>query len=173
MDDDGLREFVEARIAGLSRIAYLLAGNHHAAEDLLQNTLMKLVVQWKHVRGAKQPDAYLRKILYHEHVDRWRLGGSQRRELLTEAPPERAQRRDEADDTVLRLVLRRALARLTPRQRAVIVLRYVEDLSEVDAAAVLGCSVGTVKSQSHHALGRLRVLAPELGSLIEQSEVLV
>jgi RNA polymerase sigma-70 factor (sigma-E family) len=173
VDDDGLREFVQARIAGLSRIAYLLAGNHHAAEDLLQNTLVKVVVQWKQVRCADKPDAYLRKILYHEHVDRWRLGGKQRRELLTESPPERPQRRDEAEDTVLRLVLQRALARLTPRQRAVVVLRYVEDLSEIETAAVLGCSIGTVKSQSHHALGRLRALAPELAALIEQSEVLV
>jgi RNA polymerase sigma factor (sigma-70 family) len=74
-------------------------------------------------------------------------------------------------DVVRRVVLERALAKLTPRQRAVIVARFYEDLTEVDAAAALGCSVGTIKSQTHHALGRLRELAPELADLVHHSLV--
>jgi RNA polymerase sigma factor (sigma-70 family) len=83
-------------------------------------------------------------------------------------PIERPGQRDEADDAVRRMVLRQALARLTHRQRAVIVLRFFEDLSEVDVAEVLDCSVGTVKSQLHHALGRLRAIAPELADLVDE-----
>jgi RNA polymerase sigma-70 factor (sigma-E family) len=166
VDDDVIRDFVQMRLSRLSRIAYLLTADHHAAEDLLQNTLVKLVVQWRRVSTADNPDAYLRKILYNEHVSRWRGSGYLRRERLTDELPEPGLRRDEADDTVRRLLLQRALTRLTPKQRAVIVLRYVEDLSEVDAAAALGCSVGTVKSQTHDALVRLRALAPELAALV-------
>jgi RNA polymerase sigma factor (sigma-70 family) len=90
--------------------------------------------------------------------------------LTVADPPEPPALADVADATVRRLVLRQALARLTPRQRAVIVLRYFEDLSEVDTAEILGCSPGTVKSQTHHALGRLRALAPELVGLNVEEE---
>jgi RNA polymerase sigma-70 factor (sigma-E family) len=164
-DDDGFRDFVRARLARLSRVAYLLTGDHHAAEDLVQTVLIKVAARWSRVSATRQPDAYVRKIVYHEHVSAWRRR-RRLKEQSTARLPETAGRRDEADDAVRRLLLERALARLTPRQRAVIVLRYFEDLSELDAAAALGCSVGTVKSQTHHALGRLRVLAPELADLI-------
>jgi RNA polymerase sigma factor (sigma-70 family) len=93
-------------------------------------------------------------------------------EQPTATVPERATGRDEAEHVATRIALEQALAKLTRRQRAVIVLRYFEDLSEVATAQALGCSVGTVKSQTSHALGRLRTLAPELDSLLEaQTEV--
>jgi RNA polymerase sigma-70 factor (sigma-E family) len=165
MQDDGFREFVSARLIWLSRLAYLLTSDHHAAEDLLQSVLVKVGTRWRRVAAAEDPDAYVRKILYNEQVSRWRRRARTPEHLLAE-PPEKPGQRDEADDAVRRIVLRQALARLTHRQRAVIVLRIFEDLSEVDAAEVLNCSVGTVKSQLHHALGRLRETAPELGDLV-------
>jgi RNA polymerase sigma-70 factor (sigma-E family) len=165
VDEEGFREFVRARLPRLSRAAYLLAGGHAQAEDLLQAALIKAALHWSRVTAAGDPEAYIRKILYHEHVRTWR-----RRRFLehtTDVVPERAAGGDETDRAVLRLVLEQALAKLTPRQRAVIVLRYFEDLSEAATAQVMGTSVGTVKSQTSHALARLRTLAPELAGEIE------
>jgi RNA polymerase sigma-70 factor (sigma-E family) len=166
--DDGFRDFLQARLDRLSRVAYLLTGDHYAAEDLLQNALIKVGTRWRQVAAADDPDAYVRRILYHEHISAWRRLG-RGAEVAVAEPPAPASRLDEADDAVRRMMLQRALAKLTPRQRAVILLRYFEDLSEVDAAAVLRCSVGTVKSQTNHAIGRLRVLAPELAELIQDA----
>jgi RNA polymerase sigma-70 factor (sigma-E family) len=166
MDDD-FRQFVVARLPRLSRVAYLLTGDHHAAEDLLQSALIKVGTRWQRVAAADDPDAYVRRVLYHERVSTWRRRVN-RSEAPVAEPPEVAAPGDVADDTVRRVVLERALAKLTPRQRAVIVLRYVEDLSEVDTAEVMGCSVGTVKSQTSHAVRRLRALAPELADLIQE-----
>jgi len=163
--DDGFRQFVVTRLSRLSRVAYLLTGDHHAAEDLLQSALVKVGVNWRRVRAADDPDAYVRRVLYHERISTWRRRSRMAEDSVGD-PPEAAVRGDVADDTVRRVVLERALGKLTPKQRAVIVLRYFEDLSEVDTAEALGCSVGTVKSQTHHALGRLRALAPELADLI-------
>ncbi|WP_433041646.1 SigE family RNA polymerase sigma factor [Dactylosporangium sp. CS-033363] len=170
MDDEaGFREFVAARLAQLSRVAYLLTGDHHKAEDLVQVTLVKVARHWRRVSAAGAPDAYVRRALYHEHVSSWR--GKRVPETPTADPPERATGRDESAEAVRRIVLRDALAKLAPGQRAVIVLRYFEDLSEADTADALGCSAGSVKSQAHHALARLRVVAPELAELIEDAEV--
>jgi RNA polymerase sigma-70 factor (sigma-E family) len=164
VDEEGFREFVRARLPRLSRAAYLLAGGHAQAEDLLQAALIKAALHWAKVSAAGDPEAYIRKILYHEHVRTWR-----RRRFLehtTDVLPEKASG-DETDRAVLRLVLEQALAKLTPKQRAVVVLRYFEDLSEAVTAQVMGTSVGTVKSQTNHALSRLRTLAPELAELVE------
>ncbi len=144
----------------LSRIAYLLTGDHHDAQDLVQAVLVKVLRQWRRVAAAQAPDSYLRRMIYHEHVSAWRR--RRRGEVLAAEPSGPGVEPDFADASVRKLALRQALARLTPRQRAVIVLRFFEDMSEVDTAEVLGCSLGTVKSQTHHALGRLRTLAPEL-----------
>lgn len=163
-DEEGFREFVRARLPRLSRTAYLLAGAHAQAEDLLQATLIKAALHWSRISQVGDPEAYVRKVLYHEHARSWR-----RRRFIeqpTETVPERPTGRDEAEHVAVRVALEEALAKLTRRQRAVIVLRYFEDLSEVATAQALGCSVGTVKSQTSHALGRLRVLAPELDSLL-------
>ncbi|GII20464.1 SigE family RNA polymerase sigma factor [Planosporangium mesophilum] len=171
MDEyEGFREFVRARLARLSRVAYLLTGDHTQAEDLLQSALVKVAARWRRVAAAGDPEAYVKKIIYHEHISVWR-----RRRLVEwpmERVPDRRSAHDESGSVLLRMVLEQALAKLTRRQRAVIVLRYFEDLSEAAAADVLGCSVGTVKSQTNHALKRLRVLAPELADLRwERTEV--
>lgn len=152
-----LREFVAARGPALSRAAYLLTGDHQAAEDLVQDTYVVLVRRWQK-SGRLDPEAYVRRILYSRFVDGWR------RRRLVELPwasPPDAPVGDEVGTANNRLTLEGALARLTPRQRAVLMLRFYEDLTEVQSADALGVSVNTVKSQSRVALQRLRALAPD------------
>lgn len=155
-------EFVRARQHQLVRAARLYCGDHHVAEDLVQDALVKLASRWESVRDGS-PDAYVRRILYRDAVSRWRKFG---REVPYAAQP---GERDLLDSTSDRGVVdpwiagadvRAALGRLPARQRAVIVLRYFEDLSEVQIAEALGCSPGTVKSQASKALATLRTVMP-------------
>ncbi|MFG1948251.1 SigE family RNA polymerase sigma factor [Nonomuraea sp. NPDC048826] len=150
-------DFVSARSDTLIRLAYVLTGDQHAAEDLLQTALTKTAGRWSKIRA--NPEAYVRKVMYHEQVSRWR---SPRwgREKAVESPPERTtgDRTAEVDD---RLALQQALRTLPPRKRAVLVLRYYEDLPESEVAKIMGCSVGTVRSQTHHAVARLRELVSD------------
>jgi RNA polymerase sigma-70 factor (sigma-E family) len=158
-----LREFVSARGAALSRVAFLLTGDHQAAEDLVQDTYVVLVRRWQK-SGVVDPEAYVRRILYSRFVDAWR------RRRLSELPwasPPDAPGSDEAGNATDRLTLRAALTRLTPRQRALLVLRFYEDLTEVQAAAALGISPNTVKSQTRVALQRLRELVPDAAASFE------
>ena len=157
--------YVHARNAALSRIAYLLTGDHHLAEDLVQQTLLRVVGHWRRVAKAGDPDAYVRRVLYHQHISWWR-----RRRHHEEYPGHVPHRPtpDPSDEVVATVAVRKALARLAPRQRAVLVLRYFEDLSESQTAEILGVSVGTVKSQARDGLARLRVLAPELNTMVEK-----
>jgi RNA polymerase sigma-70 factor (sigma-E family) len=150
--------FVAARYAALLRTAYLLTGDHHDAEDLLQQSLVKAVGAWGRIDG--DPEPYVRTILVRQNVSRWRR--RRWRELTTEAPPERHTVDVGADD---RVALHRALGVLAPRQRAVIVLRYYEDLTEAQTADALGIAVGTVKSQTRDALRRLREEIPGLADV--------
>ena len=161
-----LREFVAARGAALSRAAYLLTGDHQAAEDLVQETYVVLVRRWQK-SGTVDPEAYVRRILYSRFVDGWR------RRRLSELPwatPPDAPDGDEASRATDRLTLQGALARLTPRQRAVLVLRFYDDLTESQAAEALGISSSTVKSQTRVALQRLRELAPDAVTSFEGVE---
>ncbi|MDF5752892.1 SigE family RNA polymerase sigma factor [Spongiactinospora sp. TRM90649] len=162
----GFREFVGARQQSLVRSAYLLTGDAHLAEDLLQDVLVKVARHWPKLARGGNPEAYTRKALINEHIS-WR-----RRRRSAEYPsgdaPELAH--DPGDTTEQRIDLRRALARLSPRQRAVIVLRYYEDRSVDETADLLGCSPGTVKSQAHHALARLRELLPGIAHLLHDTE---
>jgi RNA polymerase sigma-70 factor (sigma-E family) len=151
--------FVAARYAGLLRTAYLLTGDHHDAEDLLQQSLVKAVGAWKRIEG--DPEPYVRTILVRQNVSRWRR--RRWRELPTESPPETLVS-DEGTDA--RLALHRALGVLAPRQRAVIVLRYYEDLTEAQTAEALGIALGTVKSQTRDALRRLREEVPGLADML-------
>ncbi|MEV5576404.1 SigE family RNA polymerase sigma factor [Spirillospora sp. NPDC052269] len=153
---DSFTEFVEARSPALIRTAYALTGDQHEAEELLQNALAKTAARWRHVHGA--PEAYVRRAMYNERVGRWRRRG---RETSVASPPEALQQ-DSSGEVEQRLALRAALAALPARKRAVLVLRYFEDLSETEVAQIMGCSVGTVRSQTHRALERLRGLAPQL-----------
>ncbi|MFF4013465.1 SigE family RNA polymerase sigma factor [Streptomyces sp. NPDC001843] len=156
------REFVANRSSALLKTAVLLTGgDRHAAEDLLQNALIKAAGRWRRI---DEPEAYVRQILYRQQISRWRLKW-RRRELSVAEPPESGTAPDASSATELRLVLRAALSRLTARQRTVLVLRYFEDLPEADVARLLGCSVGTVRSTTHRSLARLRALAPELAAL--------
>lgn len=151
-------EFVAQRTHALLRVAYALTGDQHAAEDLVQTALAKAFANWRRIRGEAEP--YVRRIIYHDGVSRWRRA-ARRPETPMVAVPERAAPGDPADDAHLRLVLRDALLSLPPRQRAVLVLRYLEDMSLDETAAVLGCSTGTVASQASRALARLRLIVGE------------
>lgn len=160
------REYVAARQGALYRTALLLTGQREDAEDLLQTALTKLAVKWSSLQRSGSPDAYVRKILYHQQVSHWRRM-RRWREHPTAEPPEPLSLGDMATDSATRVALAEALRRLTDRQRAVIVLRYYEDLPESEVAAILGCTVGTVRSQTHRTLARLRVLCPELSLAME------
>jgi RNA polymerase sigma-70 factor (sigma-E family) len=161
-----LREFVAARGGALSRAAFLLTGNHQAAEDLVQDTYVVMVQRWQKAKRV-DPEAYVRRILYSRFVDGWR----RRRlvELPWAAPPD-VPDVDLVDAATDRMTLQAALARMTPRQRALLVLRFYEDLTECQAAAVLGISPNTVKSQTRVALQRLRELAPDTVAELEGVE---
>jgi RNA polymerase sigma-70 factor (sigma-E family) len=152
--------YVRQRGQALFRIAYLLTGDHHHAQDLVQQALLRVVGRWRRLVADGDPDPYVRRVLYTEHVGRWRRS----RRSVSETGPTFAEPvvADATDEVVTSVALRQALARLAPRQRAVIVLRYFEDLTEAQTADMLGIRVGTVKSQARDALARLRELAPEL-----------
>jgi len=140
-------EFVIARRPALLRTAYLLTGDPHDAEDLVQSALVKVVPKWRRIQDSPEP--YVRKVLARESVNRWRA--RRWREVTTDVLPETMH-----DDSTERIALLEDLRRLSPRQRAVLILRYFDDLTEADTAAALGISVGSVKSYARDALARLR-----------------
>ncbi|GAB3826200.1 SigE family RNA polymerase sigma factor [Dactylosporangium cerinum] len=150
--------FVEQRAHTLLKTAYALTGDRHAAEDLVQTALAKAFSRWRRI---DEPEPYLRRMIYNEFASGWR---SRRRqaEVSVPEPPERAGNRVMEADTALRLLLRDALRALPPRQRAVLILRYFEDLSVEETAAVLSCRQGTVASQANRGLAKLRQLVPQL-----------
>jgi RNA polymerase sigma-70 factor (sigma-E family) len=149
----GFEDYVRARSARLVRVAYLLTGDRHLAEDLAQTALAKVSVRWDAVSRRGDPDAYVRKTMLRTAIG-WR-----RRRWHGEQPTSPMPDVPAGDPTVAveaRERLRVALLCLTARQRAVVVLRFYEDLSEADTARTLGCSVGTVKSQTAKGLAKLR-----------------
>ncbi|HEX5495128.1 MAG TPA: SigE family RNA polymerase sigma factor, partial [Mycobacteriales bacterium] len=147
-------EFVRSRSARLLRAALAMTGDRQAAEDLVQDVMAKVYVRWATIRTS--PDAYARKVLAHAVTDRWRWRG--RRAETPLRPVHDRPAPDSSDSQALRDELVRALRTLPPRQRAVVALRYLEDLSEADIATAVGCSVGTVKSQLSRGLVRLRAV---------------
>ena len=152
-------EFVTQRTHALLRIAYTLTGDQHAAEDLVQSALAKAFLRWRTISGEVEP--YVKRILYNDSVSRWRRP-HRRAETSVASPPEQVGWHDSAAHADLRLVVRQALLSLPPRQRAVLVLRYLEDLTVHETAEVLGCRPGTVASQAARALAKLRDLVPDL-----------
>ena len=161
--------FVRAAWQPLLRSAVLLCGERHAAEDLVQETLVRLAQRWPRlVRGGADPMPYARTVLYRLWVDTWRRRRTRPETLVASAGDDPGAgrqlplRHDALAVAVDRVALARALDRLTARQRAVLVLRYLEDRTEVETARVLGCSPNTVKSQARHALARMRELAPDV-----------
>ncbi|QNN52471.1 SigE family RNA polymerase sigma factor [Nocardioides mesophilus] len=159
-DEAAFHAFVVARTAALSRTAYLLTGDHHLAEDLVQTALFKTAKAWGRIKG--DPEPYVRRILYTENISWWR-----RRRHLREVAVEGYDGPAAAADVDLRFALEQALAQLSIKQRTVLVLRYFEDLTEAQTAQVLGIGLGTVKSTTRQALARLRAVAPHLGELVE------
>ncbi|MFE6281039.1 SigE family RNA polymerase sigma factor [Streptomyces sp. NPDC057877] len=157
--EDDFRSFVDSRWPRLLRTAYLLTGHHQDAEDLVQAALVRAYTRWERVRSAHNPEAYVWRILINTNADRLR----RRRfgEWLTHWLPERSAP-DCTDQLVERGVLLEALRALPARQRATVVLRYLEDRSESEVAELLGTSVGTVRSQTARALARLRAEVPRL-----------
>src|SRR3954454_22655093 len=152
--------FVAERGPALLRLAWLLTADADAAPDLVQDALAKVLPRWDRICSRGEPEPYVRTVVRTTHVD-----GLRRRrvvEIGTDLLPETSSPDVDLLAAEGRVTLADALARLTPRQRAVLVLRFYEDLTETATASVLGCSVSTVKSQTRHAIGRLRVLAPEL-----------
>ena len=155
MDDSARREFAEfaaARAGALIRVAYVLAGDQHAAEDLLQTALTKAAARWGRIHTA--PEAYVRQVMYREQVDSWRRRARHRESTMADVPEQAAAVPDISAET--RLSLQQALRALPPGKRAVLALRYFEDLPETQVASILGCSVGTVRSQTYKALTQLK-----------------
>ena len=147
--------YVRDRSAALLRLAYLLTGDAHLAEDLVQTSLVKVMGRWDDVTAKGDPHPYVRKVLLHTALG-WR-----RRRWRGEQPSDRLPDVGSPDRTAVvdsRERLRRALLSLPSRQRAAVVLRHYEDMSEAQVAHELGCSVGTVKSQTARGLERLRAL---------------
>ena len=153
--------FVVARSRALARTAYLLTGDFHLAEDLVQTALFKAARVWHRLEG--DPEPYVRRILYTQNVSWWRSRRHRESSLdLYDAPAA-------ATDVDIRLVLGRAMAALTPRQRTVVTLRYFEDLSVARTADALGIRESTVKTLTQQGLARLRSAVPDLADLTEGS----
>ncbi|WP_326562942.1 SigE family RNA polymerase sigma factor [Micromonospora sp. NBC_01796] len=156
-------DFVETRSHSLFRTALALTGHRQQAEDLLQTVLARGVRHWGRIRTGN-PEAYLRTALYREQTSWWR-SVRRRREVSIERVPEVRAPGDDSATVDLHLTLRRALARLAPKHRAVLVLRYFEDRPDSEIALILSCTESTVRSQHARALARLRVLCPDLDLL--------
>ncbi|MEZ0110157.1 RNA polymerase sigma-70 factor (sigma-E family) [Catenulispora sp. EB89] len=154
-DEAEFDELVAGRAHALRRTAYLMCGDWHQAEDLVQVTFMKLHASWQRVRRQEAFDAYLRKTLLRSFIDEKRRA-RWRREAPTAVLPEVVAPGPEPDG--VRDMLVGGLRQLPPRQRATLVLRYFEDQSVEETARLLGCSPGTVKSQTSKGLAALRAI---------------
>ncbi len=158
-------EFVAGRSAELLRLAYVLTADHYAAEDLLQSALTKAAARWGRIHSA--PEGYVRQIMYREQVSWWRRRARRPVTVVARVPERPGQ--DQMVMVEARLALRDALLALPPGKRAMLVLRYLEDLPEAQVADILGCSVGTVRSQTHKAIAQLRLVLPSLGLTSEEA----
>ncbi|MFD4412880.1 SigE family RNA polymerase sigma factor [Streptomyces sp. NPDC058475] len=165
--DEEFQSFVIGRWPRLMRTAFLLTGEQHAAEDLVQSTLEQVYVAWRRVGAADDPEAYVRRVMINAHARK------HRRKLkeflapkddsgLTHELPDSGDRIAQADD---RSALLKALSELPARQREAVVLRYWEDLSESQTAEAMGCSVGAVKSNAAKGIAKLRAI-PGLAEMV-------
>jgi len=170
VDRDGtFREFVLQRGHALSRVAFLLTGDHQLAEDLVQVALTRAATRWARITAAGDPEPYIRRIMVNERTSWWRrrryesVGWADCVSMLTAGRPVEV---DETEQVNRRIALVQALNRLTTRQRAVVVMRFYVDMSVEETARALGCSEGTVKSTTSDALSKLRESAAELGRVM-------
>ena len=162
---EGFAQFVEARQRGLQRTAWLLTGDWALAEDLVQTALARSWPRWERIRLRGDPEIYVRRVM----VNTW-ASWSRRRwrgERASAAVPDGPAPGDVAAEVAVRMAVRSSLASLTRRERAVLVLRVFDDLSEVQVAQALGCAVGTVKSTMARAAARLRS-DPRLAELLDR-----
>ncbi len=165
LEDEAFRGFVAARGHALLRTAYLLTGDQQLAEDLVQTALEKTIRHWGSISSSAAVESYVRRTMYREQVSTWRRRRVRETPLAAVPEPRRASDSTAAIDAVgTRLAVRDALMELGRRQRAVMVLRYFEDLTEQQVADALGISVGTVKSQAHRALAHLREVCGDLAT---------
>ena len=152
-------DYLGARLPALLRFAVMLTGDPHLAEDVVQETMVKAHLHWRRVQAADVPDRYVKRMLTNTYLS-WRRVGWLRRAVPVADVPERWLHErvvpDPAESSVLRQDLWARLATLPRRQRAAIVLRYYEDLSDADIAEVLGCTAGTVRSHISRAIESLR-----------------
>ena len=157
--EESFREFVEGSWNRLLRTAYLLTGDHGAAEDLVQTALMRTYRHWGRIETYDSPEAYVRRAMVNANVSAWR-----RRKAVVHVvadPPEPtigagAGIGDHQDAYAIRDERWRVVQAMSPRMRTAFVLRYFEDLTEAEVASVMGCAVGTVKSQISRGLAKLR-----------------
>ncbi|MGN6575332.1 MAG: SigE family RNA polymerase sigma factor [Nocardioides sp.] len=159
-DSEAFDAFVRGRLPSLLRLGRALTGSEQAGADLVQDALERTLVRWGRIE-SDDPEGYVRKVMVTRNISLWRR---LRRERLTAEVPETAY-----DDPVADPALWAALAALPPRQRAVIVLRYYEDLTEVQTANALEVSVGTVKSQASRAMAKLRSLLADRADRADQT----
>ncbi|NYD56182.1 RNA polymerase sigma-70 factor (sigma-E family) [Nocardioides marinisabuli] len=157
--DAEFTEYLAARQAALLRTAYLVCGDRHQAEDVLQTALAKLYLSWDEVRDRGAVDAYVRRIIVNETTSAWRRPWH-RRERPTDQVPETTAHHDTYDEG-RSAALWEVVRSLPPKARAVVVLRYYEQLSEAETAETLGISTGTVKSQTSRAMSMLRERTPD------------
>ena len=153
--------FARDRTQALLRSAYLLTGDQHLAEDLVQASLARTYLAWRRLEDPANAEAYTRKVMYRLQISWWRRR-KLRESITAELPEPRRDGTDPTDVADVRIVLRAALLKLPPRQRAVLVLRFLEDRTGAEAAELLDVTIGTVKSQTAKGLARLRAIAPEL-----------
>ncbi len=164
--DAEFSSYMAARQPSLLRTAYLLTGDRHTAEDLVQTALAKLYLSWDKVQRQESVDGYVRRILVNENNSMWRRPWKKRETTTSELPEQAAPATHGGrDDALWELV-----QTLPRKQRAAVVLRYYEELSEAETADVLGVSVGTVKSQTSRALAALRSRADVLAPSASQEE---
>jgi RNA polymerase sigma-70 factor (sigma-E family) len=166
-DEREYTEYVTARLAALRRLAFVLCGDAHRADDLVQQTITVLFVRWPKIRTVAHLDRYVRSMLVNTFIDERRLAWAKVR--LFRQSPEQAAPVDHGVEE--RTVVRAALAEVPRRQQAVLVLRFIYDLPVAEVAEILGCSEGTVKSQTSHGLTTLRRLLGERPSLAMAQEL--
>jgi RNA polymerase sigma-70 factor (sigma-E family) len=147
-------EYVRERGQSLRKVAYMLTQDWHAADDVAQTAITQLYLHWRRVRAADNLDGYVRRVLVNAFLSEQRRGWRSRVRLEAVLPEHPVA----SDDLAERVTVRAALVQVPPRQRAVLVMRYYCDLSVQETADALGCSPGTVKSQTSHGLTALRRL---------------
>jgi len=160
-DEQAFREFAAARMPALMRTAYLLCGDWHRAEDVVSTAIVKLYCSWRRVHRVDNPEAYARQVVVRTWLDETRRPW--RRERPTDTVPDRPSYDAEvaSDAVARRAYLQRLLTEMPARQRAVLVLRFYDDLSVERTAEILGCSPGAVKTLTSRALGTIRGLLPD------------